>query len=136
MTAAALPKHIVIDERGVAWIKGTRVKVLEVALDHVAYGWSAEQIARQHPDLTLGQIHSALSCYYENKAEFEEGMAGDYESAKELSRATGDTPLRLRLRAKASGIFTVERFEEIMRKHGGVPLTAAERKKYAKFLKR
>ncbi|MFM8809954.1 MAG: hypothetical protein ACKOKC_13855 [Chthoniobacterales bacterium] len=38
--------------------------------------------------------------------------------------------------AKASGIFTVERFEEIMRKHGAVPLTAAERKKYAKFLKR
>jgi hypothetical protein len=38
--------------------------------------------------------------------------------------------------AKASGIFTVEKFEEIMRKHGGVPLTAAERKKYAKFLKR
>ena len=38
--------------------------------------------------------------------------------------------------AKPSGIFTVERFEEIMRKHGGVPLTAAERKKYAKFLKR
>ena len=38
--------------------------------------------------------------------------------------------------AKASGIFTVERFEDIMRKHGGVPLTAAERKKYARFLKR
>jgi len=38
--------------------------------------------------------------------------------------------------AKASRIFTVERFEEIMRKHGGVPLTAAERKKYAKFLNR
>lgn len=38
--------------------------------------------------------------------------------------------------AKASGIFTVEEFDEIMRKHGAVPLTAAERKKYAKFLKR
>lgn len=38
--------------------------------------------------------------------------------------------------AKASGIFTVAEFEEIMRKHGAVPLTAAERKKYAKFLKR
>lgn len=38
--------------------------------------------------------------------------------------------------ANASGIITVERFEDIMRKHGGVPLTAAERKKYAKFLKR
>lgn len=38
--------------------------------------------------------------------------------------------------AKAARIFTVEKFAEIMRKHGAVPLTAAERKKYAKFLKR
>ena len=38
--------------------------------------------------------------------------------------------------AKAPGIFTVAEFEDIMRKHGAVPLTAAERKKYAKFLKR
>ena len=112
MTTSAIPRHVFIDERGVAWIKGTRVKVLEIALDHVAHGWSAGEIARQHPDLTLGQIHSALSCYYDNKAEFEREMTGNYESAKELSRATGDTPLRLRLRAKASGIFTVERFEE------------------------
>lgn len=100
MTLAALPKHISIDGEGVAWIEGTRVKVLEVALDHIAYGWSAEEIARQHPDLTLGQIHSALSCYYDNKTEFEEKMAGDYESAIELSRVSRDTPLRLRLRAK------------------------------------
>ena len=53
---AALPKHISIDEIGVAWIQGTRVKVIEVALDHIAHGWSAEEIARQHPELTLGQI--------------------------------------------------------------------------------
>ena len=33
-------------------------------------------------------------------------------------------------------IFTVEECDEILRKHGAVPLTAAERKKYAKFLKR
>lgn len=100
MTTAALPKHVLIDERGIAWIKGTRVKVVEIALDHVAHGWSAEEIARQHPDLTLGQIHSALSCYYDNKAEFEEKMAESYESARSLSGSAADTPLRLRLRAK------------------------------------
>lgn len=96
----ALPKHISIDEIGVAWIQGTRVKVIEVALDHIAHGWSAEEIARQHPELTLGQIHSALSCYYDNKSEFEEIISEDYESAKALSTAAGETPLRLRLRAK------------------------------------
>jgi uncharacterized protein (DUF433 family) len=100
MTTAALPKHVSIDEVGVAWIQGTRVKVIEIALDHIAHGWSAEEIARQHPELTLGQIHSALSCYYDNKSEFEDIIAEDYESAKALSAATGETPLRLRLRAK------------------------------------
>lgn len=100
MTTAALPKHISIDEVGVAWIQGTRVKVIEIALDHIAHGWSAEEIARQHPELTLGQIHSALSCYYDNKSEFEDIIAEDYDSAKALSAAAGETPLRLRLRAK------------------------------------
>jgi hypothetical protein len=38
--------------------------------------------------------------------------------------------------AKAPRIFTVEKCDEILRKHGAVPLTAEERKKYAKFLKR
>lgn len=37
---------------------------------------------------------------------------------------------------KAPRIFTVEKCDEILRKHGAVPLTAAEREKYAKFLKR
>jgi hypothetical protein len=48
----------------------------------------------------LGQIHSALSCYYDNKTEFEEIIAEDYESAKALGTAAGETPLRLRLRSK------------------------------------
>ena len=100
MTTAALPKHVSIDERGIAWIEGTRVKVVEVAMDHIAHGWSAEEIARQHPDLTLGQIHSALSCYYDNKAEFEELIAESYESARLASATVNDTPLRRRLRAK------------------------------------
>lgn len=100
MTTATLPRHITIDERGVAWIDRTRVKVIEVALDHLAHGWSAEEIARQHPDLTLGQIHSALSCFYDNRPEFEDAIAEGYESAKTLGAAADDTPLRRRLRAK------------------------------------
>jgi len=32
--------HVVRDERGVAWIDDTNVKVVEIALDHLDYGWS------------------------------------------------------------------------------------------------
>lgn len=100
MTTAALSRHIVIDDHGVAWLEGTKVKVLEIALDHVAHGWSAEEIARQHPDLSLGQIHSALSCFYDNRSEFEGVIADTYESAKAFHETSGDTPLRRKLRAK------------------------------------
>lgn len=36
---------------------------------------------------------------------------------------------------KLTGTLTVERSEEIMREYGLRPMTAAERKKFAKFLK-
>lgn len=38
---------------GVAWLAGTKVKVVEVGLDKVARGWSPEEIHFQHPHLSL-----------------------------------------------------------------------------------
>jgi len=42
-------------------LTGTRTKVVELVLDHLAHHWDAEQIQREHPHLSLGQIHSALA---------------------------------------------------------------------------
>ncbi len=53
--------HIELDERGVTWISGTKVKVIEVALDKLAHGSSPEDIHFQYPHLSLAQIHAALS---------------------------------------------------------------------------
>jgi hypothetical protein len=39
-----LATQIELDDRGVAWIGGTKVKVTEVVLDKIAYGWSPEEI--------------------------------------------------------------------------------------------
>jgi uncharacterized protein (DUF433 family) len=55
--------HIHLDARGVAWIDETNIKVIEVVLDKLAYGWSPEEIHFQHPDLSMAQIHAALSYY-------------------------------------------------------------------------
>ena len=51
--------HIEMNAEGQAVIAGTRIKVRMIALDRIAYGWDAEEIQQQHPDLSLGQIHSA-----------------------------------------------------------------------------
>ncbi len=64
--------YIERDERGVAWIGETNTKVTEVAAEHVAYGWEAEEIHAAHPHLALSQIHAALSFYYDHKSELDE----------------------------------------------------------------
>ncbi len=59
--AAVISTLIERDDRGVAWISGTKIKVIEVALDKVAYGWSPEEIHFQHNYLSLAQIHMQRS---------------------------------------------------------------------------
>ena len=49
--AAVVSTLIELDERGVAWITGTKVKVMEVATDKLAHGSSPEEMNLQYPHL-------------------------------------------------------------------------------------
>jgi uncharacterized protein (DUF433 family) len=100
MTATDVINHIRLDADGVAWIDSTRVKVIEVALDHIANGWSAEEIHRQHPHLSLAQTHAALAFYYDHQAEFDRAIAASLARAEKLAAAGADSPGRRRLRAQ------------------------------------
>ncbi|MEK7831007.1 MAG: DUF433 domain-containing protein, partial [Acidobacteriota bacterium] len=64
--------YLELDEDGRAWIKGANTKVIEVALDWIAYRWNAEEIHRQHPHLALPQIHAALAYYFDHQPEIDE----------------------------------------------------------------
>ena len=66
---AVLNSLIELDAQGIPWITGANTKVVEVALDKIAYGWSPEEMHRQHPHLSMAQIHAALSYYYDHQAE-------------------------------------------------------------------
>ena len=93
--------HIWRDERGVAWIDDTNTKVLEVALDMIAHGWSLEEIHFQHSHISLAQIHAALGYYYDHKSEFDEQIHKSTDEIKQLRRQAGESPLRKRLRDMA-----------------------------------
>jgi uncharacterized protein (DUF433 family) len=91
--------HIRLDARGVAWIDDTNTKVIEVAQDMIAHGWSPEEIHFQHPHLSLAQIHAALGFYYDHKQELDTAMQLSVREAGELRDQTIDSPIRKRLRA-------------------------------------
>jgi|SRR5665213_99158 len=90
--------HIRLDERGVAWVDDTNTKVIEVALDMIAHGWSPEEIHFQHPHLSLAQIHAALGYYYDHKAELDEQTLLNAHEVERLRALAGESPLRKRLR--------------------------------------
>ena len=59
--------HIELSADGVPYLEGTRTKVIEIALDSLAHHWDAGEIQRQHPHLTMGQIHAALAHYHDHR---------------------------------------------------------------------
>jgi uncharacterized protein (DUF433 family) len=91
--------HIHLDERGIAWIDDTNIKVVEVVLDKRAYGWSPEEIHAQHPDLSLAQIHAALSYYYDHQHAIDASIEHQCTWAENMAAQAGDSPIRQRLRA-------------------------------------
>ena len=91
--------HIVLDENRVPWIAGTRTKVVELVAEVKVHGWSAEELAHQHPHLTLAQVHSALAYYWDHSAEIEEDLRRREQVAEAVREEIGQHPLVARLRA-------------------------------------
>lgn len=91
--------HIFVDSGGVAWVDDSNVKVVEIVLDSLAYGWSAEEICYQHPRLTLAQVHAALSYYYDHQQQLDLELR-ERQAAVDAVRPMGMSPVRQRLRAQ------------------------------------
>ena len=91
--------HITIAGDNVPVLTGTRIKVAEIALDHLAYRWDAPEIHRQFPQLSLGQIHSALAFYYDHQVEMDADIRHRREVAQQIRTRLGDGPITDALRA-------------------------------------
>src|SRR5712692_5115052 len=97
MTTAA-HSLIELDDQGVAWISGTKVKVIEVALDKLAHGSSPEEIHFQYPHLSLSQIHAALAYYYDHQTELDEAIQKRWQEVNQLAAQESNSSLQQRLR--------------------------------------
>jgi uncharacterized protein (DUF433 family) len=90
--------HISLDSASVPVLTGTQTKVVEVVLDHLAHGSDAEEIQRQFPTLTLGQIHSALGYYYDHQEEIDQDITRRLSKVGEIQARLANSPLARKLR--------------------------------------
>ncbi len=100
MIATTYP-HIVKDHAQPARLeKHPRVRVAMIVMDYLAYGWSPDEIRRQHPHLTLAEVHAAMGYYYDHQKEIDAEITAELE---EVDRAIGNperSPAWLKLRAQ------------------------------------
>jgi uncharacterized protein (DUF433 family) len=71
--------HVRLDARDVAWIDETSVKVIELALAHRAWGWSADLIHENLPHLSRAQVYAALAYYFEHQDALDQQIEDDLE---------------------------------------------------------
>lgn len=93
-------EHVHLDEASIPTITGTTMKVVELVLDHKAYGWSPEELHFQHPYLTLGQIYSALAYYWDHREELDQDIERRLRWVDEMHRDQPPSSLQSRLKAQ------------------------------------
>lgn len=66
--------YITVDSKiakGSPVISGTRIRVIDIAIEYDRIGLTPDQIIDAHPHLTLEAVHDALSYYYEKRDFFD-----------------------------------------------------------------
>ena len=96
MSAALVYPHIIKPEGDSARLeKHPRARVSMIAADYLWRGWSAEEIVRQYPYLTLAEVHAALTCFFDHQdeieAELEAEAAPVAEEAAAVTEPAADT---------------------------------------------
>lgn len=99
MVAAPL-MHISVDERGVAYIAGTRIKVQQIVREKFAQGKTPEAIQASHPHLTLAQVYAALAYYCDHQEEVNAQMAASDAYAEQMREQAGESAFGQRMEAE------------------------------------
>lgn len=77
-----------------------RVRVAQIVMDYLAYGWSVEEMCRQHPYLTPSEAHTAMAYYFDNQNEIDQEIRTEWEQVQQTKSLVSPTPFFVRMRAK------------------------------------
>lgn len=99
MPALDYPHIITADGEAARLERLPRIRVAQIVADHLGHGWSAEEIARQYPHLTLAEIHAALGYYHDHRETIDAEIG---EELTELDRVDSQPASALRLRLLAT----------------------------------
>jgi uncharacterized protein (DUF433 family) len=101
MALALAYPHIIKEEGQSARLdRIARVRVSQIVMDYLAYGWSVEEMCRQHPYLSLAEAHSAMAYYFDHQDEIDAEIRLELAAVDEARSEALPNPLEMRLKAR------------------------------------
>ena len=100
LRAPATYPHVERDGKGNPVLSGTTMKIVELVMAQRAHGWSPEELHFQHPELSLGQIYSALAYYWDHQQELDADIERRAQFTDAARTKAGPSPLAAKLRAQ------------------------------------
>ncbi len=101
-TTTSTYPHIVTADRGPArLLRLPRVRVAQIVMDHLAHGWSVDEMCRQHPHLSPAEVHAAMLYYWDHRKEIDHDIHEDWQSADQGARSSLPPAIALRIRESA-----------------------------------
>ncbi len=77
-----------------------RIRVAQIVMDYIAYGWSVEEICRQHLYLTLAEAHAAMGYYFDHQEEIDQEIRQELQQVQENMTQAAKSPFYIRMKAK------------------------------------
>jgi hypothetical protein len=69
-------------------------------MDYLAYGWSVDEMCRQHVYLKPAEAHAAMGYYFDHQAEIDQEIRTEWQQVQVDQVRQGRSPFYLRMRAQ------------------------------------
>ena len=101
MSVELVYPHIEKPEGHPARLKNSpRIRVAQIVMDYLAYGWSADEMCRQHDYLTLAEAHAAMGYYFDHQEEVDGEIRSEMKQADQGHSQSSRSPFFVRMKAK------------------------------------
>lgn len=77
-----------------------RVRVAQIVMDYLAYGWSVEEICRQHLYLKPAEAHAAMGYYFDHQEEIDREITEEWEQVQTSVTQVARSPFYTRMKAR------------------------------------
>jgi len=77
-----------------------RIRIAQIVMDYIAYGWSVEEICRQHLYLTLSEAHAAMGYYFDHQEEIDREISQEWQQFQENVTELPKSPFYIRMKAR------------------------------------